>query len=443
MLKHKSAVINQITKTRKELVGICRFINNPSVSLKPLMEANKEVCKAIVSRKESYLVLHDTSDLNYMNHSGKLKVSDPDLGPTGHKNKKGVGFMIHPSLVIDRASSFPKGYSYLKIWNRQFGQADRLERSYKNQSIEDKESYKWLEGVNSSSWLCAQSKHITHVMDRESDVYELLIQERAENEDFIIRVSQNRCLEAETDHLKAYLSKQGLRCSFELAIKGNDHRRARNAKLGLKYCKVKVKRPANRSKDVAPYVEVNVVMVEEYGSSVPQGEEPIKWILYTTHEIQSISDALQIVKWYGMRWVIEELFAALKTRGLCIESSQLETGIGLKKLTVMALQVALQLLQLVKDRADQYGENADLVFSPQAIIFLRTLIPTLEGKTEKQKNPFKENSLAWAAWAIGRLGGWKGYKSESPPGVRTMNRGLTKFWNLFEGWTLANNSGFT
>ena len=41
------------------------------------------------------------------------------------------------------------------------------------------------------------------------------------------------------------------------------------------------------------------------------------------------------------------------------------------------------------------------------------------------------------------LDGWKEYKSESPPGSRTMKRGLVKFRNLLQGWSLANNSHFT
>lgn len=441
MLKEKSAVINQIASTRKELQGICRFINNPKVELKILMEENKLLCKSQVKKSEHYLVLHDTSDLNFVNHSGKLKVTDKDIGPTSHKNTGGVGFMLHPSLVVDSKTGFPKGYSNIKIWNRKFGQEEKKKNT--SPSIEDKESFKWLEGIQSSNWLCDQSGHVTHVMDRESDIYELFVQPRKKNEDWIVRVCQDRCLEDEDYLIKEHLSEQPLQCSFQLKVKGNKNRRARIAQLGLKYCKVKIKRPSKGLKTLPSYAELNVVVVEEYESSVPLGDQPIRWILYSTHKIESITDAFQIVEWYRMRWIIEELFSTLKTRGLCIEDSQLETGIGLKKLTVIALQAALQILQLVKEREGKYRASATLIFSSEAIVFLNALVKTLEGKTEKQKNHFKQNSLAWAAWSIARLGGWKGYKSESPPGPKTMKKGLIKFWNLFEGWTLANNFGFT
>jgi len=70
------------------------------------------------------------------------------------------------------------------------------------------------------------------------------------------------------------------------------------------------------------------------------------------------------------------------------------------------------------------------------ILRLQKVNERLEGKTEKQKNPFPSNKLNWAAWIIARLGGWKGYKSQKPPGPITMKTGLDKFQNIFQGYQL-------
>ena len=72
----------------------------------------------------------------------------------------------------------------------------------------------------------------------------------------------------------------------------------------------------------------------------------------------------------------------------------------------------------------------------ELIVFL-LICKKLEGKTEKQKNPHAKNSMAWVAWIIARLGGWNGYRSESPPGPIVMLRGLQKFELQYEGWLLA------
>ena len=58
----------------------------------------------------------------------------------------------------------------------------------------------------------------------------------------------------------------------------------------------------------------------------------------------------------------------------------------------------------------------------------------LEGKTERQKNPHAKGSLAFAAWVMGRLGGWTGYYGK--PGPRVIRRGLDDFQRIKYGVAL-------
>ena len=68
---------------------------------------------------------------------------------------------------------------------------------------------------------------------------------------------------------------------------------------------------------------------------------------------------------------------------------------------------------------------------------MKILQPTLEGKTEKQKNPYSTNTLVWAAWIIAKLGKWNGYSSQSPPGYITMKTGLDIFHIQSEAFLIA------
>jgi hypothetical protein len=124
----------------------------------------------------------------------------------------------------------------------------------------------------------------------------------------------------------------------------------------------------------------------------------------------------------------------LNRRGLDVESSQLETGAGLRRLVLMALNAALIIMQLVGDRDGEADQPGNLVFNEEELECLREVKKEYEGKTELSKNPFEENSLAWAAWIIGRMGGWKGYRKAGPAGPITIKRGLQQFSILFKGW---------
>ena len=93
-------------------------------------------------------------------------------------------------------------------------------------------------------------------------------------------------------------------------------------------------------------------------------------------------------------------------------------------------------MQLTMARAGK-EQAITAVFNEIECKVLSAVLPKLEGKTVKQKNPHQLDQLSWASWIIARLGGWKGYKSESPPGPITMLRGLKRFQSLLEGYQLA------
>ena len=92
--------------------------------------------------------------------------------------------------------------------------------------------------------------------------------------------------------------------------------------------------------------------------------------------------------------------------------------------------------QLIQARDGQSQLTVDALFNKEEQEVLDKMVSQLEGKTEKQKNPYPKRTLARASWVIARLGGWKGYKTARPPGRKTFERGLEKFDNAFEGWKL-------
>jgi hypothetical protein len=130
------------------------------------------------------------------------------------------------------------------------------------------------------------------------------------------------------------------------------------------------------------------------------------------------------------------LFATLKSVGLDIEATQLESIKAIQRLTILALSVAVKTLQMVEGR-DNLDVPASVAFSEVQQQCLTQIAPTLEGRTLKQQNPYPRASLPWATWLIARLGGWSGYRSRKPPGMPTLVHGLRRFEVLFIGWKAA------
>ena len=172
-------------------------------------------------------------------------------------------------------------------------------------------------------------------------------------------------------------------------------------------------------------------------SPIPNNETPISWILLTTHKINSLKNAVQILTWYTWRWIIEQIFRTMKNKGLKIEDSQIENPKKLKILSILCVATAIKVMSLVESRDGKNSRHAIDLFTKDELSLLLLLCKKLEGKTEKQKNQYAKYSMAWASWIIARLGGWNGYRSESPPGPIVMLRGLQKFELQYEGWLLA------
>ncbi len=183
-------------------------------------------------------------------------------------------------------------------------------------------------------------------------------------------------------------------------------------------------------------VALNFVEVVELHP--PKGAKPIHWLLLTTHQVNTVADAWRIVGWYKLRWIIEQFFRSMKTQGLRIEDSQLESAERLMKMVAIAARAAAIVIQLVQARNGGEELDAGAVFSSDEIEALDAINNRFDGKTALQSNPHRKKTLAWAAWIIAKLGGWSGYASHKPPGPITIHNGLDYFQKFFAGWTVKN-----
>lgn len=434
MEKHQSVSIRQISKNRAEQVGYYRFLENKNVRVGELVRSLSDQCLLQVEGKH-ILAISDSSEINLQSHAGRLKTEG--LGVVG--NNTDIGFYIHPTLVLDAENGFPLGLSTVQLWIREIEHADKHERNYQTLPIEKKESYKWLRSASQTQRCLSigNAKMVTHIADRESDMYEEFATVPNQDNHVLIRARIDRRLLGKTQSLYTYLNQQPSEGTYTVDVPADPRiaRKAREALLIVRRARVKIQRPDKLNAQDYPD-SVTLYAVEALEVNPPPAQQPIHWRLLTTHQVVCLEQALCVIRWYTWRWRIEQLFATLKTAGLNLEATQLESIAAIQRLTVLALSVAVRILQLIQAR-DNSNLPASVVFSDKQQQCLSTVAPTLEGKTQFQQNPYPPHSLPWATWIIARLGGWSGYKSQKPPGITTLIRGLSQFESTFFGWKLA------
>jgi hypothetical protein len=106
--------------------------------------------------------------------------------------------------------------------------------------------------------------------------------------------------------------------------------KARVAKIIPRAGKVWIKRPKNAPRTDPKVLEIG--FVEAIERNPPQGVKPLVWRILTTLPVEIADDAKEVVRFYRLRWRIEEVFRALKSDGLALEDTQVQDSARLDTL---------------------------------------------------------------------------------------------------------------
>ncbi|MCY7293023.1 MAG: IS4 family transposase, partial [Ferruginibacter sp.] len=433
-----TGTIQSIAESRAEQKGFYRFLNNSKVHEQVLIEEMSTRC-SILSKGKTVLCIQDTTEVNLSAHSGRLK-ADSGLG-TIDAVKKGIGFKLHPNFVVDAETLMPYGFAGIRIWHRT--PETKVQKKHKERvPIAQKESNKWLDGNKNAQTYLQQADKVIVIQDREGDIYEQFAMSWDPNIFLLIRSRCNRGLvdgEKLWDKLAASKS-QGI---YNCIIEEDTHKKitAREAIFEVRIAKVILQCPDRKSWGVGKQsLPVYAISTTEITVGI---KDPVEWKLLTTLPIENLSDAVQIIHWYQCRWMIEEVFRVLKKECYDIESSELERGWAIRKLSLMILDTIIKLFQMHIAYSLPEGEDlsAAFIFEKKEMQCLQAAGKKLNGKTDKQSNPHNAETIKEATWIIARIGGWKGYKSQRNFGMTTLLKGLKKFYEIFNGWNMALDVG--
>jgi hypothetical protein len=287
-----------------------RFLNNKAVNVAGVLEPHYRATLRRMSAAKDVLVVHDTTEFAFKGEREGL----------GRLQEHQQGFMGHLALAVSadgrRESMGVIGLlPVFRPWERV---AEHWRKRYLSS---DKESLRWGKLVDEVAGRIGRTASPIHVMDREADSYEILAQLVEQERRFVIRARTDLRKTAHGVALAKVTEGKGALATREVQVSERKSRTtrksrhlvfrpARLAKLEIRSCIVEIAGP-DRNRSI-PTILLNVVHVTE--THVPEGQDPIDWMLYTTEPIDSSADVLRIVDHYTSRWIIEEYFKALKDR---------------------------------------------------------------------------------------------------------------------------------
>ena len=114
---------------------------------------------------------------------------------------------------------------------------------------------------------------------------------------------------------------------------------SRQAELEVRYQRIQL-RPSQYYSGKDP-IEIWIVHAVE--SSPPEGTPPVEWFLLTTVDLRAAQDAVACLRWYCLRWRIEDFHRVLKS-GCGVEQIAHETAERIRRAIAINLVTAWRIM---------------------------------------------------------------------------------------------------
>jgi hypothetical protein len=411
--------------------AIYRLLSNKKFTAEAVLETSQKETIAKIEKSGVGVVLlpQDTTTVNYTHLKDTEGLGDID------SNQKNSGMLMHSCIAVGEEGQI-FGLLSETIWVRPKDEHGKKTKR-KQLSIEEKESYKWLETIDKTQ-ITKDLKNVQfiHVCDREGDIYELFAKASLEETTYLCRRVQNRSVinvKNETCLISSFLDTLPTAGKIVVNVPRDSHtkRKARQAELEVKFGKTSIKKPACLSKYQDIPLSVDVVLVWAREINPPDGVEAISWHLVTNDSVKTFEEAVRCIMRYTQRWKIETFHHVLKS-GCAIEKLKSSTAEKLIKLISLYSIIALRIMLLTYLARTSPDKPCDEFFT----VYEWHVLYKVSKKTKSV--PKETPTIFEAVIMIAKLGGFLARKGDGFPGVTVMWRGITRFDSILEAshyWT--------
>ena len=333
--------------------GYYRFIDQPDDSptnVASILAPHRQRTVQRMKAHSTVLCIQDGTDLNY---SGLSQCAGLGLIGTNQTGASSAGLHLHSTLVVT-TKGLPLGLLDAQFHAR-VPRAEDDKRASADIPIEEKKSFSWVKALRDCVALAPQipDTQMVCVMDREADFFELFDEQRKKPRvELLVRAKHNRKTDADLTLFDA-LRQSPPKSQFLLPVKRQSARakrsrqkareqvKPRTAQVELRYHRVTLVPPVGQGDK--PPIALWAVHVRE--ASPPADTKPVEWFLLTTCVLDDVEDALACVRWYCLRWRIEDWHRVLKS-GCGIETLAHKTRTRLERAIAIRLVIGWRIMLL-------------------------------------------------------------------------------------------------
>lgn len=414
------ANLPQACQSRAKTRAAYRFFDHPKITMDKLLQSHYEATIERISQEKIVLVAQDTTSLNYSAHPATV-----GLGPISPKPEGVVGLLLHDSMAFNLAGT-PLGLLDVQCWARDPKQFHKKQFRHEL-PIEQKESQKWLSAyrkVAEAGQRCPNTTLVS-VGDREADIYELfhLALNDPSKAHLLVRAEHNRQLAEEQGQLWEQIEGEPVAGIEVISVPRQARRAPREARLEVRFKQVRLKPPKRKAE--LGEIAITAVMAQEI--DVPEGAEPIQWMLLTTMAVHDFDQAAEKLGWYAKRWGIEVYHRTLKS-GCKIEQRQLGSADRIEACLAIDMVVAWRIFHLTKLGRETPDVPCTVFFEEAEWKALYCFV------RQDPKPPDQPPTLREAVRMVASLGGFLGRKSDGEPGTKSLWLGIQRLDDIAATW---------
>ena len=414
--KKSEASVPRACQSKAATKAAYRFFDNNRVDVNELREGFFDATIDRIKEHKLALILSDSTNIVYSSHKS-LK------GIGVLRNFKARGLNKHSAFVVTPDEQ-PLGLLYQKIWGKKpedYGK--RLER--KMLPFEQRESFNWVECLLHVSKKFPSETRGIFIGDRGADLYELFLAKRPPNIDLLVRSSFNRKLKNEKKLFDMLLDLP-IAGNMDVEVGRGPNTPKRIARCSISFSQIQL---SNKTKTTIKSPNLNVVYVKE--ENLKNITNPIEWRLFTTISIKSLEDAIQCVRWYALRWLIERFHFTLKS-GCKIQDLQLEEADRIERAITLYSIIAWRIMFITYSGRTDPDSPCSKILNTYEWKALYCFI------NKSQNFPTKPPTTKSAIGMLAMLGGFLGRKSDKDPGLKVIWQGLSRLNDITEAYEIFN-----